>query len=68
MQYATETLSKDEMIEQILYCNLESCQTDVSYNDDFIHHLLLNGYKGLKNMTLSELEAELKHCAFTENE
>lgn len=64
MQYATETLSKDEMIEVILNHNIELCQSDSSFNDGFVHDLLRYGHKGLDNMTLNELEAELKQCQF----
>ncbi len=68
MTYATETLSKDEMIEAILEHNIELCQNDSVFNDELIHDLLSYGTKGLENMTLDELKAELKQCTFDEEE
>jgi hypothetical protein len=68
MQYSTETLSKDEMIEAILEHNIELCQNDSVFNDELIHDLLSYGHKGLENMTIDELKAELKQCTFNEEE
>lgn len=55
-------MTRDEMIEQILEYNIELCQDNNVFNDEFIHDLLSYGHKGLENMTLDELEAELKQC------
>ena len=64
MTYATETLSRDEMMEAILEYNIELCQNDSSFNDQFVYDLLRFGHKGLEHMTIKELEAELKHCQY----
>jgi hypothetical protein len=49
---------------KIFEYNLEGCKSDTSFNDEFIYHLLMHGHKGLMNMTLDELEAELKQCQY----
>ena len=48
-------MSKDEMIKQALIVELNNCQSDTSYNDNTLHDFLLYGFKGLNNMTESEL-------------
>lgn len=57
-------MTREEMIGQILRYNLELCQNDSVFNDVFIFELLSYGHKGLENMTLDELEAELKQCEY----
>lgn len=57
-------MTRNEMIEQILEYNIELCQDNSVFNDEFIHDLLSYGHKGLENMTLDELEAEAKQCEF----
>lgn len=49
----------ENLRNQVLNMTLENCQDDSSYNDNTLHDLILFGFKGLSNMTESELQAEL---------
>lgn len=61
-------MTRDEMITQILEYNIELCQDNSVFNDEFIFDLLSYGHKGLENMTLDELETELKQCVVDDEE
>ena len=50
----------ENTIKEIIEINLDLCQSDTYYNDEFIHDLLRYGFKGLENMTPSELATELE--------
>jgi hypothetical protein len=52
-------MNKQSIIQAIINANLELCQADSSFNDGFIYDLLMDGFKGLSNMTEQELRAEL---------
>jgi hypothetical protein len=53
-------MNNDKLINEIIEINLDLCQSDTYYNDEFIHDLLRYGFKGLENMTPSELATELE--------
>lgn len=61
-------MTREQMIEQILEYNIALCQDNSVFNDEFIHDLLRYGHKGLENMTLNELDAELKQCQYEGDE
>jgi hypothetical protein len=50
---------KDRLIARLLDLNLELCQNDTSFNDQFVFDLLTYGFKGYNNMTFEELTEEL---------
>jgi hypothetical protein len=45
--------------DQVLNITLENCMNDTSYNDNTLHDLILFGFKGLSNMTETELKIEI---------
>jgi hypothetical protein len=52
-------MNKEKMINEIIKLNLDlACQNSAAC-DEFIHDLLRYGFKGLENMTIEELKAEL---------
>jgi hypothetical protein len=51
-------------INSIIAYNLDLCQSDSSFNDQFVYDLLMYGFKGLANMTDAELDKELAQCDF----
>lgn len=53
-------MTREQMIEAILEYNIELCQDNSVFNDEFIYDLLSYGHKGLENMTLDELKIELE--------
>ena len=61
-------MTREQMIEAILEYNIELCQDNSVFNDEFIHDLLSYGCKGLEHMTLDELETELKQCTVNDKE
>jgi hypothetical protein len=53
-------MTREQMIEAILEYNIELCQGNSVFNDEFIYDLLSYGTKGLEHMTLDELKIELE--------
>ena len=51
-------MNKTELMNSVLNMTIQNCQDDTSYNDNTLHDLILFGFKGLSNMTESELQAE----------
>jgi hypothetical protein len=51
--------TKDKLISRLLDLNLELCQNDTAFNDQFVFDLLTYGFKGYNNMTIEELNEEL---------
>lgn len=51
-------MNKTELMDSVLNMTIQNCQDDTSYNDNTLHDLILFGFKGLSNMTESELQAE----------
>ena len=48
------------MITEICNLIIANCQDDTSYNDNTLYDFIMYGFKGLNNMSISELEEELQ--------
>ena len=53
-----EKLTRENLIKDVLNMTLDNCYNDSAYNDNTLHDLILFGFKGLANMSESELKHE----------
>ena len=53
-------MNQDKMITKICNLIIDNCQNDTSYNDNTLYDFIMYGFKGLNNMSISELKDELK--------
>jgi hypothetical protein len=53
-------MEKENLVKQICNIIINNCQDDTSYNDNTLYDYIMHGFKGLNNMSVSELKAELK--------
>jgi hypothetical protein len=53
-----DKLKRKNLINDVLNMTLDNCYNDSAYNDNTLHDLILFGFKGLSNMTESELKHE----------
>jgi hypothetical protein len=56
-------MNRTTLIKKILNENLELCQSNTEINDGMLFDLLMYGFKGLENMSIKELNAELENLS-----
>ena len=54
-------MSKEQIIKELIEFNFSMCQNSMEVNDGVIYDLLTYGFKGYNNMSMEELQQELKN-------